>query len=332
MTSIEGTVLEIIFRNDENGWTVLSMDFDGLLTTAVGCMPHIHEGEFIRLFGAWAEHKVYGHQFVAKSVETRLPNTAESIKMFLASGLIKGVGEAIAGRIVDRFGEDTFNVIENTPELLAEVSGISAKMSRTIYESFSEHVGVKQIIIDLQNLGLSVKQAFRAFESYGSAAAMLISKNPYRMIDDIVGIGFDRADRIAANMGIESTSEFRIDNGIKHELKMAMFDGHTCLPRGEVIRKAGERLGVSPELVETRITVLTHNSQIVQKIINNTPAVFNNAAYFAESDVARRLFMLSRDEPRIKISNPAKAYEKYIGNVALSKSRKERCSRRSAAR
>ena len=102
MTSIEGTVLEVVFRNDENGWTVLSMDFDGLLTTAVGCMPHIHEGEFIRLFGSWTEHKVYGQQFVAKSVETRLPNTAESIKMFLASGLIKGVGEAIAGRIVDR--------------------------------------------------------------------------------------------------------------------------------------------------------------------------------------------------------------------------------------
>ncbi len=318
MTSIEGTVLEVVFRNDENGWTVLSMDFDGLLTTAVGCMPHIHEGEFIRLFGSWSEHKVYGQQFVAKSVETRLPNTAESIKMFLASGLIKGVGEAIAGRIVDRFGEQTFEIIENSPELLAEVSGISAKMSRNIYESFSEHVGVKQIIIDLQNLGLSVKQAFRAFEKYGSAAAELIAHNPYRMIEDIVGIGFERADRIAANMGIESTSEFRIDNGIKHELKMAMQDGHTCLPRGEAVRKAGERLGVKPELVETRLSMLTQDGQIEQKIVNSTPAVFYKSAYFAESDVARRLFMLSKDEPRIKIKDPIKAYERYIGNVELS--------------
>lgn len=318
MTSIEGTVLEIIYRNDENGWTVMSLDFDGMLTTAVGCMPHIHEGEFVRLYGAWTEHKMYGQQFAAKSVETRLPNTAESIKMFLASGLIKGVGEGIAGRIVERFGEDTFDVIENTPELLAEINGISARMSQNIAESFSEHVGIKQIVIDLQNLGLSVKQAFRAFDRYGSAAAMLIRENPYRMIDDIVGIGFERADRIAENMGVESTSEFRIDTGIKHELKLAMQDGHTCLPRGELIRRSSERMAVDGELVEVRITSLTHAGDIVQKIINNTPAVFHIAAHIAESDSARRLYMLSKDTPRIKIKDPLKSYEKYIGNVELS--------------
>jgi exodeoxyribonuclease V alpha subunit len=318
MTSIEGTVLEINFRNDENGWTVMSLDFDGILTTAVGCMPHIHEGEFVCLFGAWSEHKVYGQQFVVKSVETRLPNTVESIRMFLSSGLVKGVGEAIAGRIVDKFGQDTFDIIENSPELLAEINGISARLSQSIAESFSEHIGIKQIIIDLQNLGLSINQAFRAFDKYGSAAAMLIGENPYRMIDDIIGIGFERADRIAGNMGIEKTSEFRIDTGIKHELKLAMGEGHTCLPRGEVVRKASGRLGIEPELVEMRISSLTQSGSIVQKLINNTPAVFLIEAHIAEADVARRLYMLAKDTPRIKIKNAYDAYEKFIGNEHLS--------------
>ena len=191
------------------------LDFNGEMTTAVGCLPHIHEGEYVRLFGAWTQHKLYGRQFAATAVETRLPNTAESIRLFLASGLLKGVGDALAGRIVDKFGEETFDIIENTPELLAEVKGISKRMAENIAESFMEHVGVRQIIIDLQNLGLSVKQAFRAFERYGAAAAALIRQNPYRMIDDVSGIGFERADRIAGHIGIDKTSDYRIDMGIE---------------------------------------------------------------------------------------------------------------------
>lgn len=318
MTSIEGTVLEITFRNDENGWTVLDLDFSGTLTTAVGCMPHIHEGEFVRFFGAWTEHKVYGRQFSAKTVETRLPNTEESIRMFLASGLVKGVGNAIAGRIVDRFGQDTFDVIENSPELLAEVKGVSMKTARSIAESFAEHIGVKQIVIDLQNLGLSVRQAFRAFERYGAAAAALISENPYRMIDDIVGIGFERADKIAGSMGVVKTSEFRIDTGIKHELKIAMNDGHTCLPKGELVRRATQMLGVPQQLVEQRLAAMTLTGDIVQKFVNNVPAVFHIAAHIAEADVARRLYMLAKSQPRIAMVDPNASFARYVGDVPMS--------------
>ena len=318
MTSIEGTVLEIVFRNDENGWTVMSIDFSGDLTTAVGCMPHIHEGEFVRLFGAWTEHRMYGRQFSVTSVETRLPNTAESIKLFLASGLVKGVGEALAGRIVDTFGSDTFDVIENNPELLAGVKGISPKTAMNIYESFTEHIGIKQVIIELQQLGLSVRQALRAFERYGAAAATLIRENPYRMIDDIVGIGFERADRIAENIGVDRLSDYRIDMGIKHELMTAMNDGHTCLPRGELLRRATAMLGVDESLVDMRIGALTLVDQIAQKFVNRTPAVFHMAAYITESDVARRLYLLSRCAPRVPIRDAVAAYERYIGDTALS--------------
>jgi exodeoxyribonuclease V alpha subunit len=318
MTSIEGTVLEIVFRNDENGWTVMSIDFSGELTTAVGCMPHIHEGEFVRLFGAWTEHRMYGWQFAVTSVETRLPNTDESIRLFLASGLVKGVGEALAGRIVDAFGTDTFDVIENNPELLAGVKGISRKLAINICESFSEHVGVKQIIIDLQNLGLSVRQAFRAFERYGAAAAMLIRENPYRMIDDIVGIGFERADRIAEHIGVDRHSDYRIDMGLKHELMSAMNDGHTCLPRAELLRRASRMLGVDEALVDARVSALTLSDQIAQKFVNRTPAVFHMAAYISESDVARRLYLLSRCAPRVPIRDAAAAFERFIGGAELS--------------
>lgn len=318
MTSIEGTVLEITYRNDENGWTVMSLDFNGDLTTAVGCMPHIHEGEFVRLFGAWTEHKLYGKQFSASSVETRLPNTDEAIRMFLASGLIKGVGDALAGRIVDAFGAKTFEVIENTPELLAGVKGVSKRLAESISESFQEHIAVKQVIIDLQGMGLSVRQAFRAFERYGAAAGVLISENPYRMIDDIAGIGFERADRIAANLGVDRESEFRIDTGIKHELFCAMNDGHTCLPRGELVRRASKMMGIDEALVEIRISAMTLDGDIVQKFINNTPAVFHISAHIAETDTARRLFLLSRSKPTIPIKDPNEAYTRYIGDVELS--------------
>ena len=318
MTSIDGTVLEIVFRNDENGWTVLLLDFNGEMTTAVGCLPHIHEGEYVRLFGAWTQHKLYGRQFAATAVETRLPNTAESIRLFLASGLLKGVGDALAGRIVDKFGEETFDIIENTPELLAEVKGISKRMAENIAESFMEHVGVRQIIIDLQNLGLSVRQAFRAFERYGAAAAALIRQNPYRMIDDISGIGFERADRIAGHIGIDKTSDYRIDMGLKHVLIGAMNDGHTCLPRAELLWRSAKLLGVSDELVEKRIGALTIEGDIVQKYINDTPAVFHLAAYMAETDVARRIYLLADSQPRIRIDDAAAAYMRYIGDVPLS--------------
>ena len=318
MTSIEGTVLEINFRNDENGWTVLSLDFGGELTTAVGCLPHIHAGEFVRLYGAWTEHKLYGRQFSATSAETRLPGSEEAIRMYLASGLLKGIGDVLASRIVDVFGLETFEVIENSPELLAEVKGISKKLAQSINESFLEHIGIKQVIIDLQSLGLSVKQAFKAFERYGAAAGVLIEENPYRMIDDITGVGFERADRIAEHIGVDRLSSFRIDMGIKHELKCAMNDGHTCLPRAELVRRAAKMLGVDEALVESRVSAMTISGDIVQKYVNNTPAVFHMAAYIAESDVARRLYILGISAPRIEIEDADAAFMRYIGDVPIS--------------
>lgn len=318
MTYIEGTVLHIVYRNDENGYTVLEMDFNEELTAAVGSMPHIQPGEYVRLYGAWTEHKTFGRQFKVTGVETSLPKSLESIKLYLSSGLIKGVGEVTAGRIVEKFGQDTFRIIETSPELLAGVKGVSAAAARRICESFVEHMGMQSLIIDLQNLGMTVKQAIKAFETYGAAASDIIAQNPYRLIDDVRGIGFERADRIAEFIGVDRTSPFRLENGIKHVLKLAMAEGHTCLPEQVLIKKASEMLGVAEPLLQNIADRLTLREDIVKKIYNNATAVFLASVYYTESDAARRLFMLCKCAPKIEIKDTEKSYARASSLRTLS--------------
>jgi exodeoxyribonuclease V alpha subunit len=318
LTYIEGTVLHIVYRNDENGYTVLEMDFEDELATAVGSMPHVQPGEYVRLFGAWTEHRTFGRQFKVTGVETSLPKSLESIKLYLSSGLIKGVGEVTAARIVERFGFDTFEVIEKTPELLSELKGISGAAAKRISESFTEHIGMQTLIIDLQNMGMSVKQAIKAYESYGAAAPDIIAQNPYRLIADVRGIGFERADRIAEKIGIEMDSPFRIENGIKHVLKLAMGEGHTCLPEQILIRKASEILGVLEELIAYNLGKLTLNGDIVKKIYNGVTAVFLMSTYYTETDAARRFFMLCRSPVKINIRDTENKYMRAASGFMLS--------------
>jgi len=318
LTYIEGTVLHIVYRNEENGYTVLELDFNEDLTTAVGSMPHIQPGEYVRLFGAWMEHKTFGRQFKVTGVETSLPKSLESIKLYLSSGLIKGVGEVTAARIVDHFGQDTFDIIENTPELLAQIRGISSMAARRISESFCEHVGLKSLIIDLQNFGMTVKQAVKAYESYGAAASDIIKQNPYRLIDDVRGIGFERADRIAEYIGIDRASTFRVENGIKHVLKLAMGEGNTCLPEQMLIKKASEILGISETLIQNVADRLTLTEQIIKKTYNNIPVVFLSFAYYTETDTARRLYLLNKCAPKIAIRDIEKSYARASSGITLS--------------
>ena len=307
-----------MFRNEENGYTVMELDCDEDLSVAVGSMPHIQPGEYVRLFGVWTEHRTFGRQFKVSGVETSLPRSLESIRLYLSSGLIKGVGEVTASRIVDRYGADTLSVIEHSPELLAEIRGISASAARRISESFIEHIGQQSLIIDLQNMGMSVKQAIKAYESYGAAATDIISQNPYRLIDDVRGIGFERADRIAEAIGVERTSPFRVENGIKHVLKLAMGEGHTCLPESVMVKKAAEMLGVSEELIQNTADRLTLREQIVRKMYNHVSACFLTAVYYTEADAARRLYLAAKAAPKIEIREPEKKYARASSGITLS--------------
>jgi len=318
LVKIEGIIIDIVYRNDENGYTVFEIEVNDELETAVGSCPHVSIGEFAKLYGVWTEHNSYGKQFKIASVETALPDNTVSIEMYLSSGIIKGIGPATAEKIVDTFGLETFEVIENDHERLSEIKGISAKLAKSINESFVKNVALKGIIIQLQTLGLSVKQALRSYEKYGAAAKDLIEKNPYRMIDDIHGIGFERADRIAETMGIDRDSEFRVENGIKHVLKLAIREGHTCLPENTLINKASEIIGVSSELVFSCLTQLTINGDIAKKLYSGVTAVFLMSAYMAETDCARRIYMLYKSETTIKIENIKQEIGYYAGTFDIS--------------
>jgi len=323
LVKIEGIILDIVYRNDENGYTVFELEVDGELETAVGACPHISVGEFAKLYGVWTEHNSYGKQFKIASVETNLPDNTVSIEMYLSSGIIRGIGPATAERIVDTFGLDTFDVIENNHERLSEIRGISTKLAKSINESFVKNVALKGIIMQLQTLGLSVRQALRAYERYGAAAKDLIEENPYRMIDDIHGIGFERADRIAETMGIDRDSEFRVENGIKHVLKLATNEGHTCLPENILIKKSSEIIGVDPELVVACITQLTMNGDIAKKLYSGVTAVFLMSSYMAETESARRVYMLYKSEPTIKIENLNQEIGYYAGEFQISDEQKD---------
>lgn len=303
MTFVEGTVLEIVFRNEENAYTVLELDSEGKLVTCVGNLPFIQPGEYVRFYGAYTTHKSYGEQFKVASMETRLPEGKESIKLFLSGGMIRGVGQVLADRIVETFGEETFDIVENYPEQLAEVKGISYSLALKIKEQFSEITAVRSVVIQLQALGLTMNQAMKAYETYGAAAAEMIEQNPYRLIDDIHGIGFERADRIADQIGMERYGELRLLSGIQHVLKKAMEEGHTCLPEKMLATKSAQVLQVSQEEAEEALGKLILQGKLARNIYNGVSAIALMEAYLAESYSAYKLAQLAKSTPEKQISD-----------------------------
>lgn len=284
MNFVEGTVIEVVYRNSENGYTVLEIDNEGQLLTCVGSIPFVQPGEYVRFYGAHTTHKTYGDQFKVAGMESKMPEGDESIKLFLSGGLIKGVGEVLAERIVSTFHSRTFDVIESHPEELAAVKGVSMSSALKIQAQLRELTAVRSVIMNLQSIGLTTKQAFAAYEAYGSAAPEMIHKNPYRLIDDIHGIGFERADSIAAGLGIENYRELRICNGIRYILSQAMEkQGHTCLPRDLLLKYAAETLEIPQDEVEANVDKLLMDGVLCESVYNNTRAVAIDAAHRAES-------------------------------------------------
>ena len=318
MVKIEGVICDIVYRNEENGYTVLEIEVGGELTVAVGACPHVAVGEFAVLYGVWTEHKSYGRQFKITSVETALPDNPVSIEMYLSSGIIKGIGPVTAEKIVSEFGKQTFDIIENDPLQLSQIKGISKHLAESIHDNFMQNAALKGVIMKLQNIGLSVKQAFRAHEKYGAIAEEVIKENPYQMIDDIYGIGFERADRIAEYMGIDRNAPFRVENGIKHVLKLALIEGHTCLPEKVLIKKTTDIIGVPENLTKMGVAQLALKGDISKKIYEGVTAVFLTGAYIAETETARRLYMLHRSEPKMAVKDIESEIDVYTETFPIS--------------
>ncbi len=266
MATVSGYVERIKFRNEENGYSILDVSADGLDYVLVGTFPYISEGDFIEATGRDVEHPVYGDQIQVESYELKEPEDTASMERYLGSGAIRGVGTALAARIVRRFKADTFRIIEEEPERLAEVKGISEKMARSISEQMESKKEMRQAMMFLQDYGISMNLALKIYNEYGSRMYGIIKENPYRLADDIQGVGFKMADEIAQKVGIFTDSDFRIRSGIYYTLLQSVANGHTYLPQEELLAAASELLHVDPAVMEKHLTDLQMEKKIVVKV------------------------------------------------------------------
>ena len=264
MSHIRAYIESIIYHNTDNDYCVLRVSCEGEELTAVGHFPYIEQGETIDAEGEFTLHPLYGKQFSVESFSIAVPDSAEAMEQYLASGSIKGIGEALARRIVKAFGADTFRIIEEEPERLSEIKGISERMARSIYEQVSEKRSLRDAVIFMQSYGIGPTLSGRIYERYGVALYSIIRENPYRLADDIEGIGFKLADNIAIGAGLPMDSPFRIRSAVLYVLRQSVAQGHTYLPAGLLCSYASEALGLSedsiapclPELqIEGRIMV-----------------------------------------------------------------------------
>lgn len=289
MEKISGYIDHIIFRNEENGYTVMVMICDGEEVTCVGSLQYINEGELIEAEGTYTQHSTYGTQFKISSFELKAPEDEMAMERYLGSGAIKGIGSALAARIVRRFKGDTFRIMEEEPERLAEIKGISEKKAREIARQMEEKRDVRKAMIFLQKYGISSALSVKIYNQYGERLYRIIEENPYQMTDEIQGVGFKIADEIAEKAGIHTDSDFRIRSGLFYALKQSMSEGHIYLPRLELFQRGAELLGVSAEAMERNLMDLAMDRKIVLK----EDRVYCSQNYYLELNTAKMLHDLN---------------------------------------
>ena len=295
METIKGFIEHIIYRNADNGYTVLNLVNDEDEITCVGFFKTMDQGEIIEAEGNYTSHPVYGEQFKIERYQIVPPEDAVSIERYLGSGAIKGVGAALAARIVKRFGTDTYRIIEEEPERLAEVKGISERGAREIAAAVYEKRDAREAMTFLQQYGISNTMAIRIYECYGPRLYGILKENPYRMAEDIQGIGFKIADEIAAKIGIHADSDYRIRSGLLYTLMLAGAEGHCYLPQSILLNKAGELLGLEPVVIEPQLGNLAMDKKLVLKRASDTEEckVYAASYYYAELNCAKMLHDLN---------------------------------------
>lgn len=293
MEKITGYVEHIIFRNADNGYTVLNLVSGDEEITCVGIFSAIAEGENIEATGDYTDHPTYGTQFKVESFEEKAPEDEEAIERYLGSGAIKGIGIAMAARIVRRFKEDTFRIIEEEPERLAEIKGISERKAMEIANQVNEKRDLRQAMIFLQQFGITMNLAVKIYNKYGQEVYGILKENPYRIADDIEGVGFKTADDIAAKAGIRTDSDFRVKSGILYTLLQASGEGHTFLPKDELTVKAAELLGIDAEIIEKNYMDLAIERKIVIKQSGEQTQIYSASFYYMEANAATMLKQLN---------------------------------------
>ncbi|MGN0512794.1 MAG: ATP-dependent RecD-like DNA helicase [Lachnospiraceae bacterium] len=310
MISLEGFIDNIIFRNEENGYTVFEVVADGEHHTCVGTFQFINEGEFIEFEGVETVHPGYGEQIQIKSYEMKMPTDEISMERYLGSGVIKGIGEALASRIVKRFGSDTFRIIEEEPEQLSKIKGISEKKALEIASQMMEKRDMRKAMMFLQDLGISMNMAAKIYGQYGPSMYSIIRENPYKLADDISGIGFKIADEIASKAGISRNSDYRIRSGIMYVLLQAIGNGHVYLPKEELEQEARQLLNIDFDDFDRHIMDMVMDKKIVIKDYDGRHIIYAAVYYYTELRVADKL-----KELNVKYKVPENELSSYINRI-----------------
>jgi exodeoxyribonuclease V alpha subunit len=292
LDEIQGTIYDVVFRNEQNGYSVVELESDKNIVTVVGYFAYINMGETIKIYGTWVQHPDYGKQFKMDTYSTVTPSTLYGIEKYLASGLIAGIGPHTAKKIVEKFGLNTFDIIQYNPDRLSEVEGIGDKKAAKIFEAFQEQKELKDIMMFLEQYDISPNYAVKIYKAYGANTVAVIKQNPYRLADDIFGIGFKMSDKIALSMGIPMDSEQRISSATKYNLNCFHGNGHTFAPQEDLCRITAELLGVDEEVVQENIIKLFINKELVVESLGDTRAVYSTGFFKAEAGVARRMLQL----------------------------------------
>jgi len=293
METISGYVEKIVYRNSENGYTVLTLTADKEEITCVGNFVFVNEGEYLTLTGEYGSHSVYGEQFKMSTYEQTVPADEVAMAKYLSSGAIKGIGEALAERIIKRFGQDTFKIIENEPERLAEIKGISERKALEIYKQFYEKREMREAIVFLQQYDISSNLAVKIYTKYGPGLYEVLRANPYKLAEDISGVGFKTADDIAAKGGIPADSEYRMRAGILYTLQYATSNGHCYLPEEELLEQTEKLLMVSKNKVKIALDTLSLERKVIVKEEDAEPLIYNPIMYYMELNTARMLLDLN---------------------------------------
>ena len=293
MATVTGYVEKIKYRNEENGYSVLSVTDGSEEYVLVGNFTYISEGERIEATGRMVEHSIYGEQLAVESYEIKAPEDTLAIERYLGSGAIKGVGAALAKRIVKKFKADTFRILEEEPERLSEVKGISEKMAMSISAQVEEKRDMRQAMLFLQQYGISMNLALKIYRHYGQKLYSVIQNNPYQLADDIQGVGFKIADEIASRVGIFTDSDYRIKSGLFYALLQASGNGHTYLPEAELLHNASELLSVETGRMEKHLMDLQMEKKLVVKEKDGEGIVYPAQFYYMELNTARMLHDLN---------------------------------------
>ena len=323
--TLRGTLERVVFHNEENGYTVLRMRVQSKADpiTVVGSMPSPQPGIGLTVTGVWVTDSRFGRQFKMESFETLLPASLEGIKHYLGSGLIKGIGKTLAGRIVEQFGEDTFRVLDEDPDLLSGVKGISPRLVSDIKAAWAEHKGIRDLIMFLQPHGVSTSYAVRIFRHYGSDALSIVRENPYRLAMDIHGIGFVTADTVAMKLGFAPDSALRAEAGLLYILQRITDEGHVFYPYEELAHQTADELGVETEGIRIALDSLVREERVVIEDLNTETdeafqAVYLSRFHHYESSIAHYLQRILRSPKSVRFPEPEELLSGVLGMLPMA--------------